>query len=54
MVTKMPKLQHNNNQYFLTIPKDIVELEGWTKGQEIKLRRISAKGEDYIALIPIE
>jgi hypothetical protein len=46
------KLQYNNKQYFLTIPKDIVELEGWTKGQEIKLRRISAKGEEYIALIP--
>jgi hypothetical protein len=50
----MPKLQHNNGQYFLTIPKDIVELEGWIKGQEIKLRRIATKSGDYIALIPVE
>jgi hypothetical protein len=40
----MPKLQQNGSQYILTIPKDIVELEGWKKGQNIKLRRISAKG----------
>lgn len=50
----MPKLQQVRNQYTLTIPPEIVELEGWTKGQEIKLRRISAKGEEYIALIPTD
>ncbi|WP_292467372.1 hypothetical protein [Methanolobus sp.] len=50
----MSKLQYSKNQYTLTIPKDIVELEGWSKGQEIKFRRISAKGEEYIALIPVE
>jgi hypothetical protein len=49
----MSKLQYSKNQYTLTIPKDIVELEGWSKGQEIKFRRISAKGEEYIALIPV-
>jgi len=50
----MPRLQQVRNQYTLTIPPEIVELEGWTKGQEIKLRRISAKGEEYIALIPTD
>ncbi|MBN1134891.1 MAG: hypothetical protein JXA38_08320 [Methanosarcinaceae archaeon] len=50
----MPKLQKSNNQYFLTIPKQIVDLEGWKKGQEIKLKKISVKGEDYITLIPTD
>lgn len=38
----------------LIFPKGIVDLKGWTKGQEIKLRRISAKGEQFIALIAVE
>ncbi|WP_370575731.1 hypothetical protein [Methanomethylovorans sp.] len=50
----MSKLQQVRNQYTLTIPPEIVELEGWTKGQEIKLKRIATKTGDYIALIPIE
>jgi hypothetical protein len=37
----------------LIFPKGIVDLKGWTKEQEIKLCRISAKGQDYIALVPV-
>lgn len=48
----MPKLQQNGRQFILTLPVDIVELEGWQKGQEIKLRRIECKGESYVCLVP--
>lgn len=36
----MPKLQQmtaSNNQYFLTLPKQIVMAKGWQKGNEIKV-----------------
>jgi len=40
MIYKHVIVPYNNiGQYHLTIPKDIVELEGWTKGQEIKLKK---------------
>ena len=37
---KMPKLQQmtaSNNQFFLTLPKQIVMAKGWLKGDQIKV-----------------
>jgi len=30
--------QSKNGQYFLTLPKNIVEAKSWTKGQELNLK----------------
>ena len=42
----MPKLQQmtsNNNQFFLTLPKQIVMAKGWQKGYQIKVE-LDTKG----------
>jgi len=38
------KLQHTKNQYFVTVPKAIVELKGWRKGDQIHFYE-NKKGE---------
>jgi bifunctional DNA-binding transcriptional regulator/antitoxin component of YhaV-PrlF toxin-antitoxin module len=42
-------LQEHNGQYRLTIPKEIVELEGLKKGDKFKITKIPG----YLALEPI-
>ena len=39
------KLQKTNRgQYYLTLPKNMVEAKGWSKGQELKIE-FGPKGE---------
>jgi hypothetical protein len=33
----MPKIQHNNDQFHITLPKTLVAQKDWKKGQEIFL-----------------
>ena len=35
MVKKMVKLQENNNQFFVTIPIEIVMKKKWKKGERL-------------------
>ena len=37
------KLQQMNNQYFVTLPSQIIRAKGWTKGDIIKIE-IDLKG----------
>lgn len=39
----MVKLQFDERQYKLTIPKALVEAKGWTKGTELRLE-VDAQG----------
>ena len=43
----MPKLQHSQNRYFLTIPAKIVNLLKWKKGDNIELES-DLKGKLYL------
>ena len=45
----MPTLQESNGQFRLTIPKDIVELEGLKKGDRFKIVKV----QGYLALEPV-
>lgn len=42
-------LQESNGQYRITIPKNIVELEGLKKGDEFKVIKV----QGYLALEPV-
>jgi AbrB family looped-hinge helix DNA binding protein len=42
-------LQEYNGQYRITIPKDIVELEGLKKGDKFKVVKV----QGYLALEPV-
>lgn len=44
----MPKLQHTQNRYFLTIPANIVRLMKWQKGDNIELES-DLKGRLYLS-----
>lgn len=37
----MVKIQHQKNRYSITIPKTLVEICGWDKGDEVSFERIS-------------
>ena len=43
-------LQESNGQYRLTIPKNIVELEGYKKGQKFNIIKV----QGYLALQPVQ
>jgi len=42
-------LQDNNGQYKITIPKNIIELEGFKKGQKFNIIKV----QGYLALEPV-
>ncbi|WP_319507322.1 hypothetical protein [uncultured Methanolobus sp.] len=43
-------LIENNGQYKITVPKNIVELEGFKKGQKFNIIKI----QGYLALEPVQ
>jgi len=43
----MPKLQHSQNRYFITVPEKIVKLLKWNKGDNIELES-DLKGKLYL------
>ena len=42
------KIQKNVDQYFLTLPKKIVEAMGWEKGDKVEVK---VAGKDKLELI---
>ncbi len=45
----MPVLQEVNGQYTITIPKNIIEMEGLKKGDKFKIVKV----QGYLALEPM-
>ncbi|AFV25349.1 hypothetical protein Mpsy_3150 [Methanolobus psychrophilus R15] len=43
------KLQERNGQYSITLPKNIVEIEGFEKGQKFEVIKL----QGYLALKPV-
>jgi hypothetical protein len=48
----MATLKQSGKEYMLMLSSDVVELEGWKNGQEIKLKRVKSNEGEVIALIP--
>jgi|GEM_PF-2534502 len=49
MINMPIKLQERNGQYSITLPKNIIEFEGFQKGDKFEIVKI----QGYIALKPI-
>ena len=47
----MTKIQYNNKQYTITIPKDLIKLLGWGKNTEVLLSKYPEKDIIFIEKI---
>ena len=50
VLSDVMKIQKNDDQYFLTLPKKIVEGMGWQKGDEV---RVDIAGKDKLVLVKV-